>query len=170
MSSDTYLRIDAHNVRVEMERLFEAYPELADDDELRADMIEGSSDMDAVITRAYKSIRQDEAMAEGAKAFKAEQDARQRRFEARAAAKRALILDILDAADLPKRELPIATFSARDPQPSVVVDDLASIPQGYRREKVEADKTAIKKALLAGEDIPGARLELGRRSLSIRGS
>lgn len=168
--SDHYLHVDAHNVRIELEKLINAHPALEDDDDLRADMVEGSTDMDAVITRTYQSLRNDEALASGAQIFKSEIDARQKRFEARAQAKRALILDILEAAKLSRRELPIATFSRRNPQPIVEIESVDDLPQGFRRVKVEAARTEIKKALLAGEDVPGARLALGAPSLTIRGA
>ena len=36
-----------------------------------------------------------------------------------------------------------------------VPDDLALLPVGFWRTKIEADKTAIKAAIKAGEDVPG---------------
>jgi len=40
----------------------------------------------------------------------------------------------------------------------VEVDDMDTLPDQYTRVKVEADKTAIKSALKAGESIEGARI------------
>jgi len=169
MSNDRYLHVDAGRVIFDSVKLLEAHPELQDDDELRADMIEGSTGINEVLTHLYRSLKADEAQAEGAKMFKDDLEARQKRFEARARKKRALVMAVMDAADLPKLDLPIATFSVRDPQPVVVVDALDDLPQGFRRVKVEAAKTEIKKALMAGEDVPGARLAFGEASLHIRG-
>ena len=47
--------------------------------------------------------------------------------------------------------------------PSVVIDDLTQIPTQYQRQKVQIDidKTAIKAAIKAGEEVPGAHLEQG---------
>lgn len=43
---------------------------------------------------------------------------------------------------------------------SVVVDDITKIPTQYQKQKIEVtiDKTAIKKALKNGEEVPGASL------------
>lgn len=45
--------------------------------------------------------------------------------------------------------------------PSVVIDDLTQIPTQYQRQKIQVDidKTAIKAAIKAGEEVPGAHLE-----------
>lgn len=42
---------------------------------------------------------------------------------------------------------------------AVTVFDLDALPDAFKRVKVDPDKVAIKKALKAGEDIPGAALE-----------
>jgi hypothetical protein len=169
--SERYLSLDAGRVRFDIERLMEAYPELADDDQLRAGMLEGETEIASVVTRIFRSLKEDEAQADGAKAFKDDLAARQKRFENRAARKRSLIMSVMDAADLPKLDLPVATFSVRDPQPVVAVDvEPHELPQGFFKTTHEARKTEIKKALMAGEDVPGARLEFGSASLHIRGA
>ena len=47
--------------------------------------------------------------------------------------------------------------------PSVVIDDLTQIPTKYQRQKIQVDidKIAIKAAIKAGEEVPGAHLEQG---------
>ena len=47
--------------------------------------------------------------------------------------------------------------------PSVVIDDITQIPTQYQRQKiqVDVDKVAIKAAIKAGEEVPGAHLEQG---------
>lgn len=42
---------------------------------------------------------------------------------------------------------------------SVEVDDLAAIPSDYTKTEIKADKTAIKKALKAGEEINGVHIQ-----------
>ena len=53
--------------------------------------------------------------------------------------------------------------------PSTVVDDEALLPWAYKTVKqiVIQDKAAIKSAILAGDEVPGAHLEYGR-SVSIK--
>ena len=45
--------------------------------------------------------------------------------------------------------------------PAVIIDDVTQIPTQYQRQKiqVDVDKTAIKAAIKAGEEVPGAHLE-----------
>lgn len=47
--------------------------------------------------------------------------------------------------------------------PAVIIDDITQIPTKYHREKIQVDidKTAIKAAIKAGEEVPGAHLEQG---------
>lgn len=52
-------------------------------------------------------------------------------------------------------------LKAKKNPPSVVIDDLTQIPTQYQRQKIQVDidKVAIKAAIKAGEDVPGAHLE-----------
>ena len=43
---DRYLRMDAGRLILDIDALTRAYPELEDDDQLRADVIEGSTNID----------------------------------------------------------------------------------------------------------------------------
>ncbi len=47
--------------------------------------------------------------------------------------------------------------------PAVVIDDVAKIPTHYQRQKIQVDidKVAIKAAIKAGEEVPGAHIEQG---------
>jgi hypothetical protein len=52
-------------------------------------------------------------------------------------------------------------IKAKKNPPSVVIDDLTQIPTQYQRQKIQVDidKVAIKAAIKAGEEVPGAHLE-----------
>lgn len=68
-----------------------------------------------------------------------------------------------------KMETDFVTLSWRKSE-AVVVDGAPELlPEKYQRVKitVDADKTAIKAAIKAGEDVPGARLEM-RQNLQIK--
>lgn len=54
------------------------------------------------------------------------------------------------------------------PSQIVYVDDVDLLPESMTRTTVAADKTAIKKALVAGEEISGAVLVLGKAKLIIK--
>lgn len=54
-------------------------------------------------------------------------------------------------------------IKAKKNPPSVIIDDLTQIPTKYQRQKIQIDidKVAIKAAIKAGEEVPGAHLEQG---------
>lgn len=65
----------------------------------------------------------------------------------------------MQALDHPKVENASMRLFLRHSE-ATEVDDLEAVPAAYKVTKVEvvADKTAIKKAIQAGEDVPGAHL------------
>jgi hypothetical protein len=155
-----------------IERLREDYPELDADEILRADMLEGLTDMDDVLRYLVRSInyaRFDEAGA------KAALDEAEKRYGTRInSAKRkqetarACIEDIMTSAGLDKRKLPEGSISITHGKPSLWLEDGFTPPQGYERIKVEPDKDAIKAAVMAGERIPGAEIVVGKRIVTVR--
>ena len=56
-------------------------------------------------------------------------------------------------------------MKVRKNPPAVVIDDIAKIPTQYQHQKIEVtiDKTAIKKAINAGEKVDGAHIEQGEK-------
>lgn len=160
--------LDATRVTLEIECLLTEYPELAEDEALRADMIEGSTDAFAVLSRIVATMR--EATATVA-AIKIQADAlwsRAERFERREKAMRALAQRIMEAANIRKAELPEATLSIRAVAPSLVITDEASLPDWAWRVKRELDRTAIKERVKAGDFVPGAEMSNGGSTLSVR--
>lgn len=164
----SYLQADAATVKAHITNLLAAYPELAEDDDLRADMFEGETDFNKIVARCLNDRQEAETMASAVKARISDLSDRMKRYERKSAAMKSLILDMMAAADLPKLELAEATLSLRDPVPSVNVLDVDELPQGFFKVEKRADKTAIKKSILAGEAIPGAELQLGDQTLTIR--
>lgn len=164
----TRLHMDAKYVRAEIERLVAAYPELAEDEDLRLDTIDGETDLTRVIERALAEKLDADAMAAAVKERADALAERRSRYERKAEAMKELIMGLMEAADVPKLQLAEATLSLRDPVASVEITDILAIPQGYYRLEKKADKASIRKALLAGEAIPGAELTLGKTSLTVR--
>lgn len=162
------LFLDADFLRKEITLLQEVYPELAEDETLRADMIEGETGLVEISERILSAIRDDETMAAAAKARKGDIGERQARFERSADAKRKLLRTIMRAGGLTKLQLTEATLSIHAGRVSVVVNDVNELPQGYFKLVREADKPAIKASLEKGEPIPGAELVTGEAGLTIR--
>ena len=160
--------LDATRVTLEIERLLAEYPELAEDEALRSDMIEGSTDAFAALDRIIATMR--EATATVA-AIKIQADAlwsRAERFERREKAMRALAQRIMEAANIRKAERPEATLSIRAVAPSLVITDESALPDWAWRVRREPDKATIKDRVKAGEFVPGAEMSNGGATLSVR--
>ena len=163
-----FLTLDAAALAREFDALFAAYPEMADDEELRRDMLDGETSITRVLLHAYDVLTSAKIVQAGIDTVLVDLKARKDRFARREDAMRSLMLGILEAAHLPKLELPVATLSVRDGTTSVAITDLEALPQGYFKTIRQADKTAIKASLEQGEAIPGAELVTGERSLTVR--
>jgi len=166
--AQNYLAYDVTMLEREFADLVAAYPELAEDDELRADSIEGETDAYRVLGKIV-AIERDAntmllAIGERAKDLAARKD----RYTRRKDAMRALLLRLLKAADLNKVSLPQATVSVGKGRAGVEIVDEILLPDNVVKMKREPDKTAIKAALDAGEDVPGAMLREGQPSVTVR--
>lgn len=99
-----------------------------------------------------------EAVREAAKAMLARAD----RIEKRAESIRAYLLFNMQASGVSKIECPWFTLTVRKNPPSVIIDDEAQIPSDYYVPPPppipKLDKTAVKRAIQAGVEVPGARL------------
>ncbi|WP_158279437.1 siphovirus Gp157 family protein [Falsochrobactrum shanghaiense] len=166
--SDRYLKSDLATIQAQIAELVSDNPELADDEELRVDMIDGETSAIEFLHRVYRRQKKAEALAEGAKSEKQDAADRQSRFEKQAEGYRALALSILNSANVEKLVTPFATYSVTSPRTKAEVINLEDIPQGYYRIEKKADLKAIKSALENGEAIPGAQLTIGVHGLMIR--
>jgi hypothetical protein len=152
----------------EIEDLIAAYPDLAEDETLRADMIEGSTDAPAILSKIVDRMQEAEAMASAIAKRVNDLNARGAVFDRRGDAMRSLALRIMNAAQLRKMPLPEATLSIRVNPPSVILHDETKIPGEFTKTEIKIDRTKIKEALKAGQIVPGASLSNGSESLSVR--
>lgn len=159
---------DAAFVKAQINSLKVAFPELLDDYEVLESAIDGETDfervMEAVTDQYLDALSMKGAIADRMESLRERSD----RYGKKAETIRSLAFDLMQAAERPKVELPVATLSIRKGVNSVVIEDLEAIPQGYRRVEVVPLKTEIKKALEKGDDIPGARLQTGPDGLSVK--
>jgi hypothetical protein len=160
--------LEAKIIAKEIDALIAAYPELAEDEALRADMIEGETDLLSVMARVLDHQQEAASMVDAMKSRRSDLSERISRYERREDAMRALMLNLMSAADQPKITLPEATISMTKGRDSVEIIDINALPQGFYSLERKADKTAIGSALKAGNDIPGAVLRTGDASLTIR--
>lgn len=163
------LKDDAYRVQQEITALYREFPELCDDDEmLRADMLEGATNLKELAAVIVTAIADARALYDGTKLRADELKARQERFKMRTECLRGMLLKVLQHAELRKLELPEATVSVKagvqqlvgDPDPATLPDDLCRIVR-------EPDKVKIKAALMAGGTVPGFELSNGAPSLAV---
>lgn len=162
------MRLDPNIVRQQIVNLLVQFPELEEDEQLRADMIEGETDLHEFLSMVERK-RQDAAELAGAVAGSiAQLELRQGRFERREQAMRSLMFKVLQFAELRKVELPEATVSVRDGVQKVIITDEAIIPDILCRIKREPDKLKIKDLLKSGSPVRGAELSNAEPTLMVR--
>lgn len=164
----SYINANIADFRAQWHDIIEAYPEIAEDESLRADVLDAETDFNRLVGRLTSRLLDAMEIAAGAKARKQEVAERQSRFERQAEGFRGLLKSLLQFADMQKVVLPEATVSITKPRVVVEITDLDAIPQGFAKFEKRADKAAIKAALEAGEQIPGAALGLSDDGLMVR--
>lgn len=163
-----YLAYDVTVLEREFADLIAAFPELAEDEDLRADTIEGETDAYRVLGKIVAIERDANSMIAAINERAKELSARKERYNRRKDAMRALLLRLLKAADLSKVSLPEATVSVGKGRPGVEIIDETLLPDNVVKLKREPDKTAIKAALDAGQEVPGATLKVGNETITVR--
>lgn len=170
MSKNENILLDVTLIELELQNLLAEYPDLAEDEDLRADMIEGGTAAYDVLDRILTRMR--EAEAEGnAAAERAERMASRRNAaEKRARAMRRLALRLMTAGDLKSVKLPEGTLSRVKGRENIEITDEALLPKWAFKVDVitTASKKAISEALDAGIAVPGAQRVVGDETLQVR--
>ena len=148
--------------------LLTEYPELADDEQLRHDVMEGETNLTDVVERLWQIECDAKGMMSAISERQADLAARQTRLADRINAMRRMLLLVMNRAQLPKLELTEITISKRPGSTSVHIDDADAVPKQLCKVSYTPDKTAIKKALEQDEMIPGATLVMGPETISVR--
>jgi len=146
-----------------------ALAEYQDEPDLIADMIEGETGLHDAICKVMDGITEDEMLIAGLRAMTEQLVNRRLRYEARIDRRRSAIERAMAVGELTKLELPQATLSLRRVPPALVVEDETLIPSIFWvSQEPKLDKASLKKALGYETSIPGARLDNGGQTLSIR--
>ena len=139
-----------------------------DEDTVR-DTIEGETGLHEAIAGAVALLTDTEVMMEGLQAKIAQLDGRLKRYEDRSDFLRAAIEQAMVIGSLRKLELPECTLSLGNRAPGLVITDEAKIPAAFwKQPDPVVDKKALKEALKAKQEVPGATLGNGSVSLTIR--
>lgn len=163
------IRIPPEVIRVQISNLLLQYADLAEDEVLRADMIEAETNAYEYLDGLVKQIEDAKAMAEGTAERIKELAERKARFERRQEALRELALQIMSVADLRKVERPCATLSIRAIPPKVIITDEAALPDIACKFIRKPDLTRIKELLTDDTGVcAGATMSNGSLGLTIR--
>jgi hypothetical protein len=139
----------------EWRRIAENLREMCGDDEdLFADMVHGETNAVEVIARLHNDRAEALELIEGIKARESDLKARRTRLEARDKALKAAIGQVLRAVNLPKVELPEATYSVRDGKPRLEIVDIEAVPAGYLKFTPSPDKQQINADFDAEGELP----------------
>jgi hypothetical protein len=163
------LETQTNQLRSQIEAMLRDYPELADDEILRADMLEGETDIGEIVTNIHRMIEDAKALREGTQGRLDDLIARRTRFQRRVDFGRDLICRIMEAGQITKLELPEVTASMRKGMPTLVGDpDPDALPDELVRITRAPDKAKIKDALTRGLVVPGFSFSNAPPSLTLR--
>jgi hypothetical protein len=166
--NERFLMIDAASVRAKIEELRNAFPELEDDAGLFSDMIEGETNLHELVERAVEMKLDADEMANAIKGRIDAHEVRRKRFQEKSEGLKGIIKHLLEIANQKTLVLPSATVSITKPRERTIIWAEEELPQGYFKLERKPDTTAITAALKAGNEIPGAALEVGQPGLTIR--
>lgn len=139
------------------------------DDEGIADSIASETNLQEAIDAVLSGITEDEALCAGLRIKCEEMVNRRLRLEHRIERRRAAIERAMSAAEMPKLELAAATLSLRRVPPGLEIISEDQLPRFYFKTPLpKLDKAALKDDLKNGIEVPGARLDNGNMSLTIR--
>ena len=148
-------------------RLVELHPEL--DEQTLNDTLEGATNFKEALAALIRSALEDECLADALRDRMTDMRTRLSRHEARAASKRQVAVENMEAADIRKLTEPDFTASTRVGPPSVVIDNEHELPIDYLLpQPPKPDKRAILEALTRGSTVPGAVLAQPKLSLTVR--
>jgi hypothetical protein len=150
------MNLNRETVEHELNNLLVFYPELAEDEQLRRDMIEGATSVFEYMTFLVRRIGETRAYATGTKGYVNELKGRIDRLERAEQFYRDMIRRLMDKMDFKKLPLEIAHVRIQAGKPKVMITDEKMLPRDCLRVMVEPNKTVIAEHLKAGHVVPGA--------------
>lgn len=158
----------AEDVIREVNALLLEYPQLADDEELFRDTLEGNTRFNEIMDRLLGEMRDNETLAEATSARIAKIKERQTRLTHRAQFYRSLMHRLLTVTGIQSVALAEAKVSIMKSPDKVIITDESAVPDAFMKITKEPNKTAIKNAIKTGTYVPGAALSNGGTTISVR--
>lgn len=149
------------------DRVLTEIPDL--DSETLADTLEGITNLKEMLAEVIRSALVDEALAAGLSTRISDMKARLERLETSAKRKRALALQAMSDAEIPKLIQADFTASVRQGPPTLEVVAEEKIPVAYwKPQPPKLDRQGLLAALKVGAKIEGAALAPTQPQLSVR--
>jgi hypothetical protein len=158
----------AEDVIREINALLLEYPQLADDEELFRDMLEGNTRFNEIMDRLLIEMRDNETLADAAAARIGKLKERQTRLTHRMNFYRSLMHRLLTVTGIQSVALAEAKVSIMKSPEKVIITDESAVPDAFMKITKEPNKTAIKNAIKSGTYVPGAALSNGGTTISVR--
>lgn len=155
-------------VEQQIQALMNEHPDIMFDEDLKEDMLLGSTDFYELVGKIHLNIMHNSALMHSLIDILDDINRRREVLRNRVDFQRALIKRLMEVADQRSIDLPTAKISLGKSPAKVIITDEGAIPDEFVRVKREPNKTAIKEALVGGKDVPGATLSNGGTSLTIR--
>ena len=162
------IRLELADLHRDIDMLRARFPELDDDEVLRADMFEAETSLHEVVGKLLERAREAETMAEAIKLRQDDLAARKARYERQKEAMRDFIQTLMERTGQKKLPLPEATISMGFRAPSPIVVDEAALPDDCVKTIRKPDMAAIKAKWAADPSVPGVRLSNGSSFVTIR--
>ncbi|MCG7507083.1 siphovirus Gp157 family protein [Mesorhizobium retamae] len=166
--TNNFIQANVATLEAHIHALTMQFPELAEDEDLRRDMLEGETDMDSVLTRLLSMQRHSASMAKARADRIKDLQSLKAKDERRDEIARAMLYRVLKAAGLPKAQLVEGTVSIAKGRDSVEVTDVMKLPKWAYVTERKPDKKAIMERLAANESVKGAALKTGQETILIR--
>jgi len=140
----------------------------ANDPEFMRDVIEGETSLHELIGALVAEEGEDKAVIDGLDRYVEHLVARKDRLKRRIETRRALIALAMEIAELPSFETPTGKVSVAPVAPKAIVQDEAQIPARFWiAGEPKLDRKALLAALKASENVPGATLSNGSKTIRI---
>ena len=163
------MNINPQIIRQQIDNLKLAFPDLVEDQEAWLLSLESETDLNALLSSIVKQWADDKAMEAGISLRMKELTERRDRYRRRIDSVRALALNVMQAAEIKKHELPEATLSVRNSSPALKGDaDPSLLPDDLCNIKREISRSKIRDAIENGRTVEGFYLSNGEPSLTIR--
>jgi len=149
------------------EQLIEKHSDI--DEETLNDTLEGMTSLHEKLAAVIRSQQHDSDISKALKERICEMRERLKRFENRMEKKRELVTYVMECADIQKINEPDFSASLRLVPPSLHVSDETAIPDEFwKPQPPKLDRQALLTHLKANHNVPGAFLNNGAQTVSIR--